>query len=353
MQLVERVTQADLLPLERLGVGEIYAAIAGETLTISQAANMLVIGFQATFAAAFVLIYVGLLSLPALLLSLALVGLASRLHLRRLGVLGGHFERSMQADAALFGALDDAVAGIKEIRLDPLLRDAVAADVGARSLETMQARIALQDAVAREYVFMQALFFLLLTAIVFVVPDYAPHRPAVTIQVATSMLFVAGSLSILLQTVPAYARANAAAQRIEAIATRLAAAVPRPAVERDLGVESFATIGLAGAEFAYEPVAGEAGFSVGPIDLEIRRGEVVFLVGGNGSGKSTLLKLLTGLCRRHAGRLLRRRGVPESLLDHPCRFSLVRKALWHRDRPRSAGGRVALDQPRRKDLAGR
>ncbi|NNC25212.1 ATP-binding cassette domain-containing protein, partial [Salinisphaera sp. USBA-960] len=32
---------------------------------------------------------------------------------------------------------------------------------------------------------------------------------------------------------------------------------------------------------------------IGPIDLDIRRGEVTFIVGGNGSGKSTLSKLLT------------------------------------------------------------
>lgn len=36
-------------------------------------------------------------------------------------------------------------------------------------------------------------------------------------------------------------------------------------------------------------------FEVGPLDLNIRQGEVLFIVGGNGSGKSTLLKLLTGL----------------------------------------------------------
>src|SRR5207244_1146601 len=36
-------------------------------------------------------------------------------------------------------------------------------------------------------------------------------------------------------------------------------------------------------------------FVLGPIDLEIVRGETVFVIGGNGSGKSTMVKLLTGL----------------------------------------------------------
>jgi putative ATP-binding cassette transporter len=36
-------------------------------------------------------------------------------------------------------------------------------------------------------------------------------------------------------------------------------------------------------------------FSLGPVNLTVSSGEVLFIVGGNGSGKSTLVKLLAGL----------------------------------------------------------
>lgn len=45
------------------------------------------------------------------------------------------------------------------------------------------------------------------------------------------------------------------------------------------------------------------GFRLGPVDLSIRRGEILFVVGGNGSGKSTLALLLSGLVRPSAGHL--------------------------------------------------
>ncbi len=34
---------------------------------------------------------------------------------------------------------------------------------------------------------------------------------------------------------------------------------------------------------------------MGPVNLEVKRGEILFIIGGNGSGKSTLANLLTGL----------------------------------------------------------
>src|SRR5262249_13499236 len=44
-------------------------------------------------------------------------------------------------------------------------------------------------------------------------------------------------------------------------------------------------------------------FMLGPLDLSIHGGEIVFLVGGNGSGKSTLAMLILGLYRADAGEI--------------------------------------------------
>lgn len=46
------------------------------------------------------------------------------------------------------------------------------------------------------------------------------------------------------------------------------------------------------------------GFGIGPVNLTIQRGEMLFLIGGNGSGKSTLALLLTGLYTPKSGQLL-------------------------------------------------
>ena len=53
-------------------------------------------------------------------------------------------------------------------------------------------------------------------------------------------------------------------------------------------------------EFAYE---GQRGFSLSVGQLDIRRGEILSIVGRNGSGKSTLAKLLCGLLTPRSGEI--------------------------------------------------
>lgn len=57
---------------------------------------------------------------------------------------------------------------------------------------------------------------------------------------------------------------------------------------------SWERLDMEGVRFAYEDDK-KNGFVLGPLDFTLRRGEIVFLVGGNGSGKSTFVKVLTGL----------------------------------------------------------
>ncbi len=51
-------------------------------------------------------------------------------------------------------------------------------------------------------------------------------------------------------------------------------------------------------------VSGQAIRAVEPVDLSIRQGEFVTIVGHSGSGKSTLLSLIGGIARPDAGRVL-------------------------------------------------
>ena len=60
---------------------------------------------------------------------------------------------------------------------------------------------------------------------------------------------------------------------------------------------------LRAVEYEYEASTEDGGFKVGPVDLSIGAGELVFVTGGNGSGKTTFAKVLCGLYEPHRGEL--------------------------------------------------
>lgn len=79
---------------------------------------------------------------------------------------------------------------------------------------------------------------------------------------------------------------------------------------------------------------GDNSFSVGPLNLQIERGELIFLIGGNGSGKSTMAMLLTGLYQPVSGAIyLDGKKIDASNQnDYRKLFSAVFTDVWLFDR---------------------
>jgi ATP-binding cassette subfamily B protein len=90
-----------------------------------------------------------------------------------------------------------------------------------------------------------------------------------------------------------FMREYEAFMRIPPPATRPGRGLPAPALERVIRFE--------GVSYRYE---GQDSDAVRDITLELPAGRTVAIVGENGAGKTTLVKLLTGLYRPQAGRIL-------------------------------------------------
>lgn len=131
--------------------------------------------------------------------------------------------------------------------------------------------------------------FFVIGAIAFVFVNYNAISTQELNGVVMVLLYVTAPVAVLLNFIPQFAAAQVALRKIE----RLFAQIPGEAAAPEGVPPEWRTMVLNEVSYHYEDRSDEAGFAVGPLNLEVRKGEIVFIVGGNGSGKSTLSKLLT------------------------------------------------------------
>ncbi|MDF3935148.1 cyclic peptide export ABC transporter [Pseudomonas citronellolis] len=119
------------------------------------------------------------------------------------------------------------------------------------------------------------------------------------------LLYMKGPLEHLVGNLPIVSRAQVAFRRIAELSQRFSSPEPhlllkddgRPALPLD-------SLELRDLHYRYPTEDGGQGFAVGPLNLQLRRGEILFIAGDNGSGKTTLIKLLLGLYVPQQGQLL-------------------------------------------------
>ncbi|MEL6354026.1 MAG: cyclic peptide export ABC transporter [Cyanobacteria bacterium J06627_28] len=150
----------------------------------------------------------------------------------------------------------------------------------------------------------QLLFFLLIGLMLFGAPQFIPDLQSVLPAYILTLTYVISYVEGLLRRLPNLLNANVSIRKVNEMGLTLAqhAEIASAAKPSALSPQ-WNTLTLNNATHTYMSADTDSSFSVGPINLTIRAGEILFIVGGNGSGKSTLAKLITGLYVPNSGEL--------------------------------------------------
>jgi putative ATP-binding cassette transporter len=146
------------------------------------------------------------------------------------------------------------------------------------------------------------LFFVAIGLMVFALPPVRTVDARLLAGATLTVLYLSGPVESIIGWLPMLARAKISLAKVEQLGLSLSAAQPDvcdpvPASP----IVTWERLELLGVCHSYKDEREDRGFLLGPIDLSLRPGEVVFVAGGNGSGKTTLVKLITGLYSPEAG----------------------------------------------------
>lgn len=326
LRLCRQVLNAPLRLLEQIGSPRLIATLTSDVRSITSAYIFLP-GLCMNFAILLgCLIYLCWLSPIMLVGSLAFMAIGITSHQVPVMKTMPFIRRSRETTDVVFKHLRGLIEGIKELKLHRPRRNEFYTKLIEPQTKTME-----QDNATGEIIWAAAgswghiLFFVFVGLVIFAVPRLKPVNSLVLTGYTLTIMYMMGPLEFVLNFMPSLTRANVAIKKIDALTNSLDEQLVIDATTDSEVNPSWQSIDLAGIQHAYRRENEEAEFTLGPIDLRLRPGEILFITGGNGSGKTTLAKLLVGLYIPQQGEI-RLDGKPitdERRDDYRQLFSVV------------------------------
>lgn len=300
--LCRRITATPLRQLEQIGAPRLLACLIDDVAVLGAAIQVIPsltvnLAILAGCAA-----YLAWLSPIALLAAGILVATGAVCYKILLARAYKAIQRARDGRDMLFRHFRALIEGIKELKLSRQRCDMFLLDeIGTTSDYLRRQNVISMNQYSIADGWSQSMLYLLLGLLLFGLPALG----GISLQAMTAYVFTAlytmTPIWSIIGLLPVINRGQDALDRFEKIgfgleANQVESQIPPPP-------PSTARIEFRDVFFSYESDPPDSSFELGPLNVQIEPGEMVFIVGGNGSGKSTFVKLLTGLYLPQAGEI--------------------------------------------------
>ncbi|MEG3112497.1 MULTISPECIES: multidrug ABC transporter permease/ATP-binding protein [Pantoea] len=309
-QFIKRILDTHVERIEQIGNAQLLAGLTSDVRAITIAfvrLPELIQGIIITLGSAFYLAWLSpkMLLVTSVWLAITLIGgwlLVSRVY--------QHMAKLREVEDNLYRDYQTVIEGRKELQLNRERARLVYETVYQEDANTYRHHIVRADTYHLSAVNWSNIMTLGAIGMVFFMANSLGWaNTAVAATFSLTLLFLRTPLLSAVGALPTLLSAQVAFRKLNAFDL----APFEPDFHTLPALSDWQTLELRDVRFHY----GENGFKVGPINLTLRRGELVFLIGGNGSGKSTLAMLLTGLYQPQSGQLLLDgRAIEASDLDN-------------------------------------
>jgi putative ATP-binding cassette transporter len=301
LRLAKKITETPLRNLEEIGNAPLLAVLTDDVAKIGEVATAIVplIANVATTVVCFG--YLIWLSWPAFVGTSIFIlagGLSYKFLMGREQVIvkAGRDELD-----SVYRYFHDLTHGLKELKLNQPRSHEFLNGVLRPAAFTVQRHLFLWDVTfAAISTWGRFLILVVVGLVLFLLPQFISLKAGVLSGYVVALLYVRSSLLSVLDALPHLSAAMVALRKIESFGLAVSDEGRDSRQVADLPA-GWKTLRLAGVTHSYYHDREDCQFTLGPIDLSLQRGEIVFLIGGNGSGKTTLSKVIMGLYPPESG----------------------------------------------------
>ncbi len=293
-----KVLSAPIEQIERFRSHRLIPVLTHDVDTVSDFAFAfapLAIAFTVTLGC---LGYLAYLSWPMFLITAVaiVIGCTAQFFAQSLGLQGFHQAREAEDD--LHKHYRAVAEGAKELRIHrPRRQRMFTQQLQATAEHICRLQIRSISIFVTAKAFGSMLFFVVIALAIATQSLWFNNDAAVISGFVLVLLYMKGPLETLLATLPIVSRAQVAFSHIAELSRLFSSPEPHLLLQDPAPGEPTAMHGieLRNVGYAFAQVDGAPAFQLGPVNLKVEPGEILFIVGDNGSGKTTLIKLLLGL----------------------------------------------------------
>jgi putative pyoverdin transport system ATP-binding/permease protein len=303
MNLSSNILAVPLRKLEEIGDHKLLSVFAEDIPAITNVINIIPIICINIAVVIACLVYMGSLSFTVLLKVLGLFVLGIFTYQLGATKTRHYLTLAREESNSLFKHLKVLMGGVKELKLHRARREMFLSKV----LRPTASRLRSHNVTGMTVYTLatgwgQLLVFITIGLLLFVMPKASNIDATSLTGFTLAFLYIVAPLQMIMNSLPVVRRGEVALRNVENLGlTLLSYSTEKGKLAVSTARLPLSSVEMVGVTLSYKREGEDISFALGPIDLTLGPGEVVFLVGGNGSGKTTLAKVLTGLYLPESG----------------------------------------------------
>jgi len=303
IRIVSKLSSLSLLSLEKLGTSQLFTVLDQNFKNFSLSSNPLLELMRSFTQMSVILIYALLVLSPWI--TLVIISLLIMMRLVSMFVINRNnkYEKIIQKESVIYRQyINDLVLGFKELKINPAKQEEFFGHQAA-NLQALHKASVINYRSHDTHLYNVKLFYYALIGIFFVVLPSQNVSNEFMIKAITLFMFMylpMMRIVMLLKYADNLDKILVAALALEKTVDReLDERIPTKTKIHDT-LQFEKELIFQDISFTYPT----SSYTLGPLNLTLTKGEVLFIIGGNGSGKTTMLKTLTGLYKRTQGAII-------------------------------------------------